>query len=171
MRNFTFQYSTCTRTNPICLAADRVDLTGMTHRRNFFPLYAVSVTWCVAHESHARAMWRDSSAIWQWRRHGTSMVVFRLSPCLECSLCSSLARSLISYSIYYPPSSSPFIPDRPGRWNRHWVPKRRLLYFRRRGNSQKNTDCTEHQVCCKQHQAWTRQMIGRWTQHEIRGNL
>ena len=56
------------------------------------------------------------------------------------SLSSSLARSLISYSIYYPPSSSPFIPDRPGRWNWHWVPKRRLLYFRRRGNSQKNID-------------------------------
>ena len=34
-----------------------------------------------------------------------------------------------------------FIPDRPGLWNRHWVPKRRLLNFGRRGNSQKNTDC------------------------------
>ena len=35
----------------------------------------------------------------------------------------------------------PDLPDRPGRWNRHWVPKCRLLNFRRRGNSQKNTDC------------------------------
>jgi len=26
------------------------------------------------------------------------------------------------------------------RWDRHWVPKRRLLNFRRRGNSQKNTN-------------------------------
>jgi len=32
------------------------------------------------------------------------------------------------------------IPDRQGRWDRHWVPKRRLLNFRRRGNSQKNTN-------------------------------
>ena len=31
-------------------------------------------------------------------------------------------------------------PDRPGRWKRHWVAKRRLLNFRRRGNSQKNID-------------------------------
>ena len=31
-------------------------------------------------------------------------------------------------------------PDRPGRWNWHWFPKRRLLYFRLRGNSQKNID-------------------------------
>ena len=38
------------------------------------------------------------------------------------------------------PSSWAIIPDRPGRWDRQWVPKRRLLYFGRRGNSQKNTD-------------------------------
>ena len=31
----------------------------------------------------------------------------------------------------------------PGRWNRQGVPKRRLLNFRRRGNSQKNTDCND----------------------------
>ena len=31
------------------------------------------------------------------------------------------------------------IPACPGRWNRHRVPKRRHIYFARRGNSQKNT--------------------------------
>ena len=29
-------------------------------------------------------------------------------------------------------------PGRSGRWDRHWVPKRRLLNFRRQRNSQKN---------------------------------
>ena len=32
------------------------------------------------------------------------------------------------------------LETRPGRWDRHWVPKRRILNFRRRGNSQKNTN-------------------------------
>ena len=52
-----------------------------------------------------------------------------------------LARSRISFSIFIHVTSTQFfIPDRTGRWDRHWVPKRRLLNFRRRGNSQKNTN-------------------------------
>ena len=46
-------------------------------------------------------------------------------------------RSLFSIFIHLT-STQFFIPDRPGRWDRHWVPKRRLLNFRRRGNSRKN---------------------------------
>ena len=86
-----------------------------------------------------------------------AQVVLRLSPCLVCSLCSFgnfpgvglhlltcpprwlAPLSPLLYITYL--ASTHFIPDRPGRWNRHWVPKRRLLTFRRRGNSQKNTDC------------------------------
>ena len=52
-----------------------------------------------------------------------------------------LARSRISFSIFIHLTSTQFfIPDRPWRWDRHWVPKHRLLNFRRRGNSQKNTN-------------------------------
>jgi hypothetical protein len=72
MRNFTFQSSTSKRTNPICLAADRADLAGTTHPRIFFPLVCrLCQVVCVAQETHAPAMWRDSSAVWQWRWHGT----------------------------------------------------------------------------------------------------
>ena len=52
-----------------------------------------------------------------------------------------LARSRISFAIFIHLTFTQFfIPDRPGRWDRHWVPKRRLLNFRRRGNSEKNTN-------------------------------
>ena len=47
--------------------------------------------------------------------------------------------SPLLYTTYL--ASTHFIPDGPGRWNRHWLPKRRILNFRRRGNYQKNTDC------------------------------
>jgi len=44
-----------------------------------------------------------------------NMVVFRLSPCLECSLCS--------FGNFH----------RPGRWNWHWVPKRRAFILQTPG--------------------------------------
>ena len=80
-------------------------------------------------------------------RVNSILVVFRLSPCLECSLCSfgnfpgvwstkADVSELNVGSIVLGNQD----PDRPGWWNRHWVPKHRLLYFRRRGNSQKNID-------------------------------
>ena len=53
---------------------------------------------------------------------------------------SSLARSLISVAGIFPTHAQlSIIPVCPGRWNRHRVPKRRLIYFGRWGNSQKNT--------------------------------
>ena len=72
-------------------------------------------------------------------------LVFRLSPCSECSLCSfgnfpgvrSIKTDVSELNVR---SIVLCDPDRPGRWNRYWVPKRRLLYFGRRRNSQKNTD-------------------------------
>ena len=42
-------------------------------------------------------------------------------------------------------------PGRSGRWNRHWVPKRRLLYFRRRG---KFLLCSHRLLCFRHITIW-----------------
>ena len=93
------------------------------------------------------------STRWHKQTYWFTVVVLRLSPCSECSLYSSgnfpgvwsLKADVSGLNV------GPIVlGDQEWSWNEWnswsprtmgltWVPKRRLLNFRRRGNSQKNT--------------------------------